>query len=391
MPHISEQIVEKWAPILDHPSFDKISDPYRRAVTARLLENQEAASQSKTPGMVFETADIPNVSNDLTGVSNSLDKYDPVLVSLVRRAMPKVIAYDICGVQPMTGPTGLIFSMKSTYASSTVPNVSEALFNEANTSYSGTGTHEPFAGGNPATGANTSPLDAFTSGLGLSTSGGELDDAWNQMGFEIAKTTVGVKTRNLKADYTTELAQDLKAVHNLDAESELANILSTEILNEINREVVRNIYSIAKPGGTSENGVVDLAVSTGDINGRYFAEQWRGLQFMIDRDAIRIAKATRRGKGNFIIVDAETASAMASQKILDYAGIVGDGAGLSEIPDETVGTFAGTIGGKLKVYIDPFVDIAQNFYVVGYKGNSPLGRWYVLLPICSSSDDKGYA
>jgi hypothetical protein len=366
--NISEHLVEKWAPVLDHPSIEPIADPFRKAVTARLLENQEMASKSQ--GMVLE-ADIPNVAgNDLSGVSGSLSKYDPVMISMIRRAYPKLIAFDILGVQPMTGPTGLIFSMKSTYASSTVPNVSEALFGEANTAYSGTGTHEPFAGGNPATGANTSPLDAFTAGIGVATATGELDDAWNQMGFEIEKTTVGVKTRNLKADYSTELAQDLKAVHNMDAESELANILSQEILNEINREVVRDLYAVAKAGGTSENGVVNLSTTSGDINGRYFAEQWRGLQFMIERDAVRISKDTRMGKGNFIIVDAETAAALAANKILDYATLVDPRAALGSMPDETTGTFLGTIGGKMKVYVDPFVDIAQNFYMVGYKGAS---------------------
>lgn len=366
--NISEQLVEKWSPVLDHPSIEPITDPFRKAVTARLLENQEASNKSQ--GMILE-ADIPNVAgNDFAGTNGSLAKYDPVMISMIRRAYPKLIAFDVLGVQPMTAPTGLIFSMKAQYASSTVPNVKEALFNEANTAYSGTGTHEEFNGGNPATGANTSPLDAFTAGLGVSTATGELDDAWNQMGFQIEKTTVGVKTRNLKADYSTELAQDLRAVHNMDAESELANILSQEILNEINREVVRNLYAVAKAGGTSENGVVDLAVSTGDINGRYFAEQWRGLQFMIERDAVRISKDTRMGKGNFIIVDSETAAALAANKVLDYSTLVDPRAALGQMPDETTGTFVGTIGGKMKVYVDPFVDIAQNFYMVGYKGAS---------------------
>jgi hypothetical protein len=366
--HLTEQLVKKWAPVLDHPDLPKISDPYRKAVTATILENQEKSQRDQ--GLIFETASYPNVAgNDFSGSNSNLSKYDPVLISMVRRAMPQLIAYDICGVQAMTGPTGLVFSMKSSYANTSVANVSEALFNEANTAYSGTGTHQTM--GNPANGANTSPLTAFTFGTGMNTATGELNDAWPQMGFEIAKSEVGVKTRQLKTDYSVELAQDLRAVHNLDAESELANILSTEILSEINREVVRSIYSIAKPGGGTATGEVDLAVSTGDINGRYFAEQWRGLQFMIERDSVRIAKDTRRGKGNFIIVDAETASALASIGVLDYSKNLDPRSSLSQMPDETISTFAGVIGGRIKVYVDPYIELAQNFYCVGYKGASP--------------------
>lgn len=367
MEHISEQIVNKWSAVLDHPSAPKITDPYRREVTARLLENQEASS--KTGEMVFETAEIPNVAGDnLGGTNSSMSRYDPILISMVRRAMPKLIAYDVCGVQPMTGPTGLIFAMKSTYANTSTPNVSEALFNEANTAFSGQGTHgslSDFA-------ANT--LSTLDAGLGLMTSDAETDDYWPQMGFEITKKTVGVKTRRLKADYTTELAQDLKAVHNLDAESELANILSQQILNEINREVVRNIYSIAKAGGVGGNNdstaLVDLAVSSGDVNGRWYGEQWKGLQFMMERDAIKIAKDTRRGKGNFVIVSSEIAAALAGAGILDYAKMLDARASLGNYPNETSGTYVGTIGSGLKVYIDPFVDLSENFYCVGYKGTS---------------------
>lgn len=370
--HISETLVQKWAPILDHPSLDPITDPYRRVVTATVLENQEKASMEDN-GLIFETTSgiIPNTSQDLNGPSNgNIARYDPVLISLIRRSLPQLIAYDVCGVQAMTGPVGLIFAMKSGYANTSNSFTSEALFNEANSKYSGTGGTQA-ALNNPASSANTlAGLAAIDAGLGLTTFAGETNDAWPQMGFEIVKSIVGVRSRQLKADYSVELSQDLKAVHNLDAESELSNILSHEILNEINREITRLIYSIAKPGGTNSTGSVNLSISGGDINGRYFAEQWRGLQFLIEKDATYIAKETRRGKGNFIITNSEVASALAMIGVLDY-GIVSKDASLAVLPDETKSTYVGTLGGRLKVYVDPFVDLGSNFYTVGYKGSSP--------------------
>lgn len=366
--NLQEQLVSKWAPVLDHESLPAITDPYRKRVTATLLENQEKSQ--KDQGLIFEAASYPNISgNDFAGSNSNLSKYDPVMISMVRRSMPQLIAYDICGVQAMTAPTGLVFAMKSAYANTSVANVKEALFNEANTAYSGTGTHAPIT--NPAAGANTSPLAAFDRGIGMATATGELNDAWNQMGFEISKTQVSAKSRQLKADYSVELAQDLKAVHNLDAESELANILSMEILSDINREVVRTIYAVAKPGGTTGNGEVDLAISTGDVSGRFFAEQWRGLQHIMTRDSIRISKDTRRGKGNFAIVSSEVAAALANIGTLDYSKLLDPKASLSQNPDETLSTFAGVIGGNLKVYIDPYMEIGQDFYCIGYKGTSP--------------------
>lgn len=401
--HITEQLVKKWAPVLDHPSLKPISDPYRKSVTATLLENQEVAAQHE--GMIFETASYPNVAgNSLTGglgntmgdnAGQTMSNFQPILISLIRRAVPQLIAYDICGVQAMTMPTGLIFAMRSGYANTSSSFTKEALFYEANAAWSGTGTFDPLTSSGP------NAFDKFSAALGVATAYGETDDNWPQMGFAIEKTSVEVKTRRLKADYTMELAQDLKAVHNLDAEAELANILSLEILNEINREVVRTVYTIAKPGGTANTtytdgaGVVDLTRGTsGDMDGRYFAEQWRGLQFLMERDAIRIAKDTRRGKGNFVIVDPETASALASIGILDYS-IVNSSASLSAVPDETSSTFAGVLGGRLKVYIDPFVALGHNFYCMGYKGASPYDAGlfycpYVPLQMVRAQDPKTF-
>lgn len=362
-----KQIVEKWSPVLDYADAGKITDSYRRQVTALLLENQVQDSQKQNQ-MVLSEADIPNVSNDLSGSSSNLARFDPILISLIRRAAPMMIAFDVCGVQPMTGPTGLIFAIKSGYANTTSGYTEEALFNEALTGYSGDGSTQGSLSDGPYT-ANTTANAHIATGIGTTTLLGETDDAWPQMGFSLTKTTVDVKTRRLKADYTIELAQDLKAVNNLDAEQELSNILSTEILFEMNREIIRTIYNIAKPGGTSNTGSVNIANSAGDINGRYFAEQWRGLRFLIERDAIKIQKDTRRGKGNFLITDAETAAALAMIGILDYS-LVSKDAALGNMPDETTSTYVGNMG-KMKVFVDPYINVGQNFYVVGYKGNSP--------------------
>jgi len=287
--------------------------------------------------------------------------YDPVLISLVRRAAPQMIAYDIAGVQPMTQPTGLIFAMKSRYATQ---DGTEALFNEADTDFAGTGTH---AGANPVSGA-------YTTGTGMSTATAEdlgAGTAFGQMAFSIEKTTVTAKTRALKAEYSVELAQDLKAVHGLDAEGELSNILSSEILGEINREVVRTVYTAARTGaqaGTAAAGTFDLDV---DSNGRWSVEKFKGLMFQIEREANAIAQTTRRGRGNFIICSSDVASALAMAGVLDYAPALSTGLNV----DESSTTFAGVLNGKYKVYVDPYsananASNATQFFVVGYKGSS---------------------
>jgi hypothetical protein len=365
MSNYVQQITEKWEPVLNYDGIAPITDSHKRAVTAMLFENmaQDAAEQKQSALM---EADIPNVSGDLTGSSSNLARFDPILISLIRRAAPMMIAFDVAGVQPMTGPTGLIFALRSGYANTTSGFTGEALFNEAQTGYSGNGvTQGSLSGATPF--VNTSSV--LTTGIGTSTLLGETDSAWPQMGFALEKHQVSAKTRRLKADYTIELAQDLKKVNNIDAEQELANILSTEIVFEQNREIIRTIYNIAIPGGTANTGVVDIDTTSGDINGRYFAEQWRGLRFLIEKDAIKIQKDTRRGKGNVLIVDAETAAALAMIGVLDYS-LISKEAALSAMPDETTSTFVGNIG-KIKVFVDPYIDLGQNFYIVGYKGTSP--------------------
>ena len=354
---LSEQLQKKWEPVLNHDGLGSIKDNYRRAVTAVVLENQEKALREEKSAL-FEDAAANNIAG--SGAS-AIDRYDPILISLVRRALPNLMAYDVAGVQPMTGPTGLIFAMKSNYSTQ---SGTEALFNEADTDFSGTGTH---AGSNPVDGS-------YTTGTGLATAdaerlgeGGEGDGAFGEMAFSIEKTTVTAKTRALKAEYTVELAQDLKAIHGLDAESELSNILSQEILNEINREVIRTIYKVAKPGAasTATAGTFDLDV---DSNGRWSVERFKGLLFNMERDANVIAQDTRRGKGNFIICSSDVAAA------LSMAGVLDTGRALQGAPaldvDDTGNTFVGTISGK-KVYVDPYsanTGAASQFYVVGYKG-----------------------
>lgn len=364
MSNYLKQITEKWEPVLNYEGVAPITDQHKRAVTAILFENmaQDAAEQRQSALM---EADIPNVSGDLTGSNSNIARFDPILISLIRRAAPMMIAFDVAGVQPLTGPTGLIFALRSGYASNTDGFTEEALFNEAKTGVSGNGEVQTSLSGRTPYIANT----ILTTGVGTSTLTGEKDGAWPQMGFALEKHQVTAKTRRLKADYTVELAQDLKKVNNLDAEQELANILSTEIVFEQNREIIRTIYNIAKVGGTNDTGVVNIDSTGGDINGRYFAEQWRGLRFLIEKDAIKIQKDTRRGKGNVLIVDAETAAALAMIGVLDYSLISKDAA-LSAMPDETTSTFVGNIG-KMKVFVDPYIDLGQNFYIVGYKGTSP--------------------
>ena len=370
--YLTENLQEKWQPVLEHPDLPKIEDSYKRAVTTVILENQEKA--------VREDASFLTEAAPANATGASIGNWDPVLISLVRRAMPNLIAYDICGVQPMTGPTGLIFAMKSRY---TNQSGAEALFNEADTDFSardaagGSGSpdgHVPtdLSAGNPAI-LNDSPAGDYTTGSGFTTAQAETlgdgTDEFAEMAFSIDKVTVTAKSRALKAEYTMELAQDLKAIHGLDAETELANILSSEILAEINREVVRTIYSHAKAGAqvnTTTAGIFDLDT---DSNGRWSVEKFKGLLFQLERDANAVGQLTRRGKGNIIICSADVASALAMSGVLDYAPALSTNLNV----DDTGNTFAGILNGKFKVYVDPYSAniAAKQFYVVGYKGTSP--------------------
>ena len=364
----TEHLQEKWSPVLQHPDLPEIKDSYRRAVTTIILENQEKALR-EDKNFLTETAPT-NFGG--SGTNNAaLDTWDPILISLVRRSMPNLIAYDICGVQPMTGPTGLIFAMRARFASM---DGAEALADEAmpgNADASNQNAAGTIGGGdvgssetNPAV-LNDSPAGTYTSATGMTTVQGEAlgdsgSNAFGEMAFSIEKHTVTAVTRALKAEYTMELAQDLKAIHGLDAETELANILSSEILAEINREVVRNIYVSAVKGAatnTTNAGIFDLDT---DSNGRWSVEKFKGLMFQIEREANAIAKATRRGKGNIIITSSDVASAMAMAGVMDGSGI-----------DDTGNTFVGTLNGRYRVYIDPYFSAsATNFFVVGYKGSS---------------------
>lgn len=381
--YLTEALEDKWSPVLDHEGLSKIKDPYRRAVTAIILENQEV-SMAEERRQLNESA--PTNSGGGLGSGTNVGSYDPILISLVRRALPNLIAYDVCGVQAMTGPTGLIFAMRSKYKTM---GGTEALFNEANTAFSS--TNALGANGNVSTGyANTDPVydlssaGAYGLGRGMTTAQAEAlgDVSTNQfaeMAFAIDKVTVTARSKALKAEYTMELAQDLKAVHGLDAETELANILSTEILAEINREVIRSIYISATVGaqyGVTTAGTFDLDT---DSNGRWSVEKFKGLIFQIEREANAIAKATRRGKGNVLIVSSDVASALAMAKVLDYTPALS--ADLQV--DDTGNTFAGTIHGKIKVYIDPYFGGSANgneLVTVGYKGSSPFDAGLFYCP-----------
>jgi len=366
--YLTENLQEKWQPVLEHPDLPKIGDSYKRAVTTVILENQEKAVREDQAFMA-EAAPA-----NATG--SSVDNWDPVLISLVRRAMPNLIAYDICGVQPMTGPTGLIFAMKSRYATQ---GGTEALFDEADTDFSAedaasnTGSPDAHSGSNPATLNDSPSAGTYTTGSGMTTAQAETlgdgSDEFAEMAFSIDKVTVTAKSRALKAEYTMELAQDLKAIHGLDAETELANILSSEILAEINREVVRTIYSHAKAGAqvnTTTAGIFDLDT---DSNGRWSVEKFKGLLYQLERDANAIGQLTRRGKGNLIICSADVASALQMAGVLDYAPALATNLNV----DDTGNTFAGVLNGKFKVYVDPYSAnvAASQFYVAGYKGSSP--------------------
>ena len=374
-----DKLVEKWAPVLNEESAGAIKDAHRKAVTAQILENQERAfaEQREQMGMLSEAP---------ANVASSVGNWDPVLIALVRRAMPNLMAYDICGVQPMTGPTGLIFAMKSVYKSNAQAGASvndEALFNEALVNYSGdsTNTGNGTRGPSGLAGATDTDNDSDISdsgsdyvpvtGTALSTAnaeglGGTGGQIFSEMGFTIEKATVTAKSRALKAEYSLELAQDLKAIHGLDAETELANILSTEILAEINREVVRTINSQAKIGalqdGLQVKGIFNLST---DADGRWSVEKFKGLIMQIERESNTIAKQTRRGKGNMIICSSDVASALAASGMLDYAPAMSTNLQV----DDTGNTFAGVLNGRTRVYIDPYA--SADYVTVGYKGTNP--------------------
>ena len=369
--YLSETHEKKWQPVLEHPDLPKITDTYKRAVTSVVLENQERALK--------EDAAFLSEAAPTNSTGSAIANWDPILISLVRRAMPNLIAYDIAGVQPMTGPTGLIFAMRSRYTNQTG---AEAMFDEADTDFSGRNaagssvdgfSSTANAGTNPAVLNDGSP-GTYTTGGAMTTAAAEAlgDDSGNafaEMAFSIEKSTVTAKSRALKAEYTMELAQDLKAIHGLDAETELANILSAEILAEINREVVRTIYINAEKGAatnTTTAGIFDLDT---DSNGRWSVERFKGLMFQVERDANRIAQRTRRGKGNILITSSDVASALQMAGVLDYTPALNNNLNV----DDTGNTFAGVLNGRYKVYIDPYSanSAAKQYYVVGYKGTSP--------------------
>jgi len=345
--YLSEELQKKWQPLMEAEGATPIADPYRKAVTAVLLENQEKALREERHAL----------SETPLNATGNVQNYDPVLISLVRRAMPQLIAYDVAGVQPMSGPTGLVFAMRAKNGSG-----NEVFYDEADTGFSGTGTPR---GTDPAVAdPDAAAPGGYTTGAGMSTASAEdLGDGttFNEMQFSVEKIAVTAQSRALKAEYTIELAQDLKAVHGLDAETELANILSAEILAEINREVMRTIYRVAKAGGSGADGSFDLA---NDADGRWSVERYKGLMFQIERDANKIARETRRGKGNFIICSSDVASALAMTGLLSYEPQMSTGLTV----DETGNTFAGILNGRYKVYIDPYA--GTDFYVVGYKGTN---------------------
>ena len=377
----AEYLQEKWAPILNHEGLGGINDAHRRMVTAVLLENQEKSINEEREFL----SEAPTNSTG-SGVAN----FDPVLISLIRRAMPNLVAYDLAGVQPMNGPTGLIFAMRSRFTSQ---GGTEALFDEANTAFSNSGisSSSPYTPGSEGSAvglgtgvqrsSNPGALNptaqtstGYTVGQGMDTAfsedlGAVNGQTFNEMAFSIEKVTVTAKSRALKAEYSLELAQDLKAIHGLNAEAELANILSTEILAEINREVIRTIYKVAEPGAQANvatAGTFDLDV---DSNGRWSVEKFKGLIFQIERDANAIAQRTRRGKGNMILCSADVASALTMAGVLDYTPALNANLNV----DDTGNTFAGVLAGKYKVYIDPYAAnvTADQYYVAGYKGSSP--------------------
>jgi len=356
--NLNEQIRNKWAPVISHPDLPEIADSHKKMVTAMVLENteralREAAAQGASQQLLSEAPS--NTIGDNFG--GEFAGFDPILISLVRRTLPNLMAYDVCGVQPMTGPTGLIFALSAQYApdgANTTPRT-EAMYDEADTDFSGTGTHTGISqSGAPGTGMTTSAAESLGEASGT---------AFGEMAMKIDKVTVTAKSRALKADYSLELAQDLKAVHGLDAEAELSNILAAEILAEINREVIRTINTAAVAGsqGTvSSNGTFDLDV---DASGRWSVEKFKGLMFHIEREANKVAKDTRRGKANLIICSSDVASALQMAGVLDYTPALN---GNSLAVDDTGNTFAGVLNGRYRVYIDPYA--TTNYMNIGYKG-----------------------
>ena len=379
----TEHLQEKWQPVLEHPDLPKIEDSYKRAVTTLILENQEKALKEDN-NFLTEVAPV----NAMSG--GQMDTWDPILISLVRRAMPNLIAYDVCGVQPMTGPTGLIFAMRSSFLSQ---DGAEALVDEAMPGKAGASNQNAagtIGGGdvgatetNPAVLNDSPSAGTYTSATGMTTAqaealGDSATNAFAQMAFSIEKSTVTAVSRALKAEYTMELAQDLKAIHGLDAETELANILSSEILAEINREVVRSLYVTAVAGAqvnTTTAGIFDLDT---DSNGRWSVEKFKGLMFAIERDANAIGQQTRRGKGNMLICSADVASALNMAGVLDYTPALNNNLNV----DDTSTTFAGVMNGRFKVYVDPYSAnvAASQYYVCGYKGTSPYDAGFFYCP-----------
>ena len=376
--HLNEDIQKKWQPVLEHPDLDKIADSHKRAVTAQILENTEVALRqagaiSSGSQNLFEANQPVNAMQGSSSVAGdgAVDIFDPVLISLVRRAMPNLIAYDICGVQPMTGPTGLIFAMRARYDDQAG---AETFYNEVDTAQStisgGANTlGDKNVGTTPGVANNAEAgLYNFADGMSTSTSeylGSNSSLVFPEMAFSIEKVTVTAKARALKAEYSMELAQDLKAVHGLDAEAELSNILSSEILAEINREVVRTINVTATQGATGDtttDGIFDLDT---DSNGRWSVEKFKGLMFQVEREANAIAKATRRGKGNIIICSSDVASALQMAGVLDYTPALNSN---NLQVDDTGNTFAGVLNGRMRVYIDPYA--TGNYMTVGYKGSN---------------------
>ena len=379
----TEHLQEKWKPVLEHPDLPPIEDAYKRAVTTLILENQEAALREDR-SLLSEAVPV----NAMGG--GQMDTWDPILISLVRRAMPNLIAYDVCGVQPMTGPTGLIFAMRSSLTSQ---DGAEALVDESMPGAAGRSNQNAagtIGGGdvgstetNPAVLNDSPSAGTYTSATGMTTAQGEAlgdssTNAFAQMAFSIEKSTVTAVSRALKAEYTMELAQDLKAIHGLDAETELANILSSEILAEINREVIRSLYVTAVKGcavNTTTAGIFDLDT---DSNGRWSVEKFKGLMFAVERDANAVGQETRRGKGNMLIVSADVASALNMAGVLDYTPALNNNLNV----DDTSTTFAGVMNGRFKVYVDPYSAnaAASQYYVVGYKGTSPYDAGFFYCP-----------
>ena len=390
----NEVLQEKWAPLLNYEGIDPIKDAHRKAVTAQLLENQEIALREEKE-FLHEAAPTNSVGNGgfTSSGGQTVAGFDPVLISLIRRAMPNLVAYDLAGVQPMTGPTGLIFAMRSRFSTQ---DGTEALFNEPETSFSSQNNSgnltNGFSGGSVGFGttggtgltnaSNPAALNpegsqsatTYPVGQGMRTDNAEAmgdaaANAFNEMAFSIEKVTVTAKSRALKAEYSLELAQDLKAIHGLNAEAELANILSTEILAEINREVIRTIYKVAESGAQTNVATAGAFDLDTDSNGRWSVEKFKGLIFQIERDANAIAQRTRRGKGNMILCSADVASALTMAGVLDYTPALNANLNV----DDTGNTFAGVLAGKFRVYIDPFAAnlAADQYYVAGYKGTSP--------------------